>query len=53
MAGLGINFITIDVDDQGIRASDLAKILENWDPSVPLPKALYTIPVSKFAHFPP
>lgn len=44
MAALGIEYITIDVDEQGIQSSKLATILETWAPTKPLPKALYTIP---------
>lgn len=44
LAALNCKYVTVNVDENGIRSSDLEKILENWDPSKPRPKAVYTIP---------
>ncbi|KAF6755774.1 TdiD protein [Ephemerocybe angulata] len=44
MTALGCKYVSIDVDNDGIIASDLEKVLDNWDSSKPKPKAVYTIP---------
>ncbi|KAH6911527.1 TdiD protein [Coprinopsis sp. MPI-PUGE-AT-0042] len=43
---LGCQYATVEVDEDGIIASQFEKILENWDHSgpKPFPKLLYTIP---------
>jgi len=41
---LGCEMIEVETDDDGIRDDVLRTILENWPPSKPKPKALYTIP---------
>ncbi|KAJ3522241.1 hypothetical protein NMY22_g11975 [Coprinellus aureogranulatus] len=44
MGALNVNYVTVNVDEDGVRSSDLEEILKNWDPSKPRPKAIYTIP---------
>lgn len=44
LGALQCNFVTVEVDEEGVRTSDLQEILENWDPSKPKPKAIYTVP---------
>ncbi|TFK24932.1 TdiD protein [Coprinopsis marcescibilis] len=45
MAALSCQYAVVDVDDQGAIATDMEKMLANWDRSVkPFPKVFYTIP---------
>ena len=46
MDALSLNYVAVDVDENGIKTSVLADVLDNWDSSKPKPKAVYTIPVS-------
>lgn len=36
----------IETDADGIKSSSLREVLENWPVTRPLPKFLYTVPVS-------
>lgn len=40
---LGVNFVPLEMDEYGIIPEAMAAQLENWDPSKPMPKLLYTI----------
>ncbi|KZT42180.1 PLP-dependent transferase [Sistotremastrum suecicum HHB10207 ss-3] len=42
---MNINIIEIPTDSKGLRPGAMEQVLDNWDPSMPKPKLLYTIPV--------
>ncbi|WBW71029.1 aromatic aminotransferase [Schizosaccharomyces osmophilus] len=48
MSPLGVNFISIDMDGEGMLPESLQEIMENWDPSKgSRPRILYTIPTGQ------
>lgn len=40
---MGVDFVPLEMDSDGIIPESLQKALENWDSSKPIPKLLYTI----------
>lgn len=44
--------LEVETDAQGIVASSLRTVLENWPKDKPKPKVLYTVPVRSFCPVP-
>ncbi|EPY52287.1 aromatic aminotransferase [Schizosaccharomyces cryophilus OY26] len=48
MSPLGVKFVSIDMDEEGMLPESLQGIMENWDASNgPRPRVLYTIPTGQ------